>query len=259
MPRSGTSWLSQIFDSAPCVRFRLSPLFSYEFKNALDEHATRDEWLSVLRRAYASDNEFMDQRYRRATGEYPLFTNKDPNPDTLVVKDTRFHNLAEPLLLQFPELRIVALIRHPAAAINSWLRAPREFPASAVPDDNWRSGACRKTGPGEYWGFDDWKRTTQQYLRLANQRPDQVFVQRYEDLVREALSSTQRIFEFCGLSLTHQTVQFISRSQTEEHESEYAVFKSPSVASSWRGQLDASIIDAIESDLRGSDLEVFLK
>ena len=32
-PRSGTSWLGQIFNSAPDVAYRYQPLFSYEFKD----------------------------------------------------------------------------------------------------------------------------------------------------------------------------------------------------------------------------------
>ena len=36
MPRSGTTWLSQIFAASPAVRMKACPLFSYEFKNILN-------------------------------------------------------------------------------------------------------------------------------------------------------------------------------------------------------------------------------
>ena len=32
VPRSGTSWLGQILDSSPKVRYKFQPLFSYAFK-----------------------------------------------------------------------------------------------------------------------------------------------------------------------------------------------------------------------------------
>ena len=85
MPRSGTSWLSQIFDSSPQVRFRLSPLFSYEFKNYLDEASSKEEWEHVFRGAYQSNNDFMNQTERREAGHYPVFERKDSNPKYLVI------------------------------------------------------------------------------------------------------------------------------------------------------------------------------
>ena len=48
MPRSGTSWLSQIFDSHPDTKFKLSPLFSYAFKNAVNIESSKKEWLKFL-------------------------------------------------------------------------------------------------------------------------------------------------------------------------------------------------------------------
>lgn len=259
MPRSGTSWLSQIFDSCPQTRFRLSPLFSYEFKNQLNERSSRSDWEEVLRGAYGSRNEFMDQTYRRRDGQYPNFGQKDPQPEVLVLKDTRFHNLVEPMLNLFPEARVVALVRHPAGAINSWLRAPREFPPDADPLTDWRTGACRKTGYGEYWGFEDWKWVTRLQLRLAQTRPQQVVVQRYEDLVSDPVEQSQQLFEFCDLMLGAQTLEFLKESQSRQDSNEYAVFKRPAVAVQWREQLDPDIQAAIVAELGGTDLEAFIR
>mgnify|MGYP000598251825 FL=1 len=61
MPRSGTSWLSQIFDSHPNVSFKLSPLFSYEFKNRVNERSTLKEWMQFFEEVSASDDEFVNQ------------------------------------------------------------------------------------------------------------------------------------------------------------------------------------------------------
>lgn len=259
MPRSGTSWLSQIFDSSPDVCFRLSPLFSYEFKNALNEASTREQWRNMLKCAYKSNNDFMNQTYRRTCGEYPTFANKNPVPRILVIKDTRFHNLTDTMLRLLDNLQVVAIVRHPCGAIHSWLTAPREFPNSANPLEQWRSGACRKTGYGEYWGFDDWKNVTRHHVRLESMFPNRVVIQQYEDLVRDAVSETKKLFGFCDIELGVDTEIFIQRSQREQEASEYAVFKNPMVSSRWMTELQPSIRDTILSELESSDLKRFLK
>jgi len=125
MPRSGTSWLSQILDSCPQVRFRLSPLFSYAFKNAVDEHSSKEEYEAVFQGAYHARDEFMEQARNRELGHYPTFKEKVPDPGFLVVKMTRFHHLLSTMLRYFEELKLVAIVRHPCGAINSWLTTPK--------------------------------------------------------------------------------------------------------------------------------------
>jgi hypothetical protein len=257
MPRSGTSWLSQIFDSSPHVRFRLSPLFSYDFKNALNEASTAAQWRDLLQKAYESRNEFMDQSERRRNGQYPTFAKKLPDPPILVIKDTRFHNLTASMLERVPHLKVVALVRHPCGAIHSWLTTPGEFPAGADPLTEWRSGACRKTGFGEYWGFDDWQDVTRMHLRLAATMPDRVILQSYETLARDATAQTQALFRFCGIPYEGQTADFLRRSQGEHHPGSYAVYKNPDTACRWRAELQPSIRDAILAELRGTELERF--
>lgn len=258
MPRSGTSWLGQIFDSSPEVRFRLSPLFSYEFKNHVNEQSTREEWEHVFQGAYASSNAFMNQTERRSAGEYPVFPVKQAKPRCLVIKETRFHNLLERALDLIPNLKAVAIIRHPCGAIHSWLTAPREFPRNLNPLVEWRSGACRKTSSGEFWGFDDWKTVTRLHLRLSSTMPQRFALQRYEDVVRDPVSATRRLFSFCGLDYTSQTENFIRDSQSKHVDNEYAVFKDPSVKDRWRTELTLEIRDSILRDITGSDLGQFL-
>ena len=40
-PRSGTTWLGQLFNSSPNTLYRYQPLFSYEFKDYLSESNTK--------------------------------------------------------------------------------------------------------------------------------------------------------------------------------------------------------------------------
>jgi Sulfotransferase family len=259
MPRSGTSWLSQVFDSSPQVRFRLSPVFSYELKNSVNEDSDRNAWELLFERAYHSDSEFMDQTYRREAGEYPIFSNKENLPEFLVVKDTRFHNLTERMLALLPEMRMVGIVRHPCGAINSWLRAPKEFPTEEEPLRQWRTGECRKIGFGEFWGFDDWKWVTNLFLHMERGNPERFFLVQYEDIVSDPFHWTRAMFDFCGLNFSDQTEQFLVASQSVHVDNEYAVFKSPDVKDKWQTQLDPAIIRAITDELQGTSLERFLK
>ena len=257
MPRSGTSWLGQILDSSPEVRFRNSPLFSYEFKNQVDKQSSVIEWKKLFSDSYESENEFMSQSIRRLQGHYPAFEVKDTMPGTLVIKDTRFHELTARLLELFDELKVIYLVRNPCGAINSWLNSAGEFPLSADPFSEWRTGSCRKPGIGEYWGFDDWKKVANQYLILEERFSERVLIQQYEDIVDDAENTTIRLFKFCGLEVTEQTQRFLRISQCEHQDNQYAVFKSPNVATAWKNELSPQIREQIESEIIGSPLERF--
>ena len=258
MPRSGTSWLGQIVDSSPEVRFRLSPLFSYAFKNAVDEHSSRDEYLRVFQGAYESDDLFMSQAERRRVGQYPVFEHKNDEPEFLAIKITRFHNLIARMLDLFDDLRMVGIVRHPCGAIHSWLTTAREFPPDADPMKEWRTGACRKTGPEEFWGFEDWKKVTALHMRLEEALPDRFRIVRYEDLVDHAARETRKLFDFLGLLYGEQTDRFLKASQRRHDEDSHAVFKDPSVKLRWRRELDRGIQREIIGEIEETNLRRFI-
>lgn len=261
MPRSGTSWLGQILDSSPEVRYRLSPLFSYDLKNWLDPHSPREDWEKVFRGAYNSNNSFMQQTDRREAGLYPRFTEKMNNPPVLAIKDTRFHHLLPRALELFSSLKLVCIVRNPCGAIYSWLGTPREFPAWADPIREWRRGRCRKIGPAEFWGFEDWKAVTRRHLDLAKAYPERVMVLRYESLAADPAGETARMFDFLGLKPNPQTDAFLAACQARHEDDPYAVFKRPDVADRWRDEtkgLSREIRDAILKDIQGTDLVEFL-
>lgn len=77
MPRSGTSWLSQIFDSHPDTRFRLAPLFSFRFKNYLTQQSSCQDCIKFVHKVYnCSGDEFMEQLKLKQKGDYPTFSKK---------------------------------------------------------------------------------------------------------------------------------------------------------------------------------------
>ena len=48
MPRSGTTWLSQIFDLSPKTCVRRSPNFSYRMKNTFAKGMTKERWVELM-------------------------------------------------------------------------------------------------------------------------------------------------------------------------------------------------------------------
>ncbi|MCW2308634.1 aminotransferase class I/II-fold pyridoxal phosphate-dependent enzyme [Rhodobium gokarnense] len=257
MPRSGTNWASQIFASHPDVRLKFCPLFSYPFKNACDENSTADDWNKLFEAVYTTSDAYLDQEYLRKDGLLPTFEEKSDAPSVLCIKSTRYHHLLPNLLDLVPELHLVVLVRNPAASIHSWLTNPHEFPDGADPATEWRSGACRKTGTGEFWGFDDWKAVTRQQLALARARPDRVTVVVYEDLVRDAGGETARLFDRLGLDLHPQTSAFLTASQSSNKSHKRAVFKDPNVSERWTGEIDPEIRYTIGRELVGTPLARF--
>jgi hypothetical protein len=259
MPRSGTSWLGQIVESCPEVRFRLSPIFSYALKNRVDESSTGAEWEALLRDAYGSDDAFMEQTEHRDAGRYPVFREKQAQPPVLAIKMTRFHNLLRSMFRHLDTMKMVAIVRHPCGAIHSWLTTPREFPPDADPAAEWRRGGCRKTAPEEFWGFEDWKRVTRLHLELERCHPDRFRIQRYEPLVEDAERETRELLAFLGLKCTAQTLAFVRDSQSRHIDHTHAVFKDPGVKDRWKSELDASIRDAILRELRDTELARFIR
>lgn len=259
MPRSGTSWLSQIIDSSPEVRFRLSPLFSYAFKNAVTESSSKEEYKALFDGAYLAHDDFMEQTRNREQGHYPTFEHKATDAGYLAIKMTRFHNLIPTMLQYFENLKMVAIVRHPCGAIHSWLSTPNEFPQNADPTVEWRTGECRKTGPEEFWGFEDWKKVTRLHMRMKKEFPGNFVLIRYEDLVNEPVAITKELFSFLGLSYTSPTEKFLVDSQNRHDNDPYATFKHPEVKDRWRTSLQSQIQMEIIREIEHTDLERFLK
>lgn len=258
MPRSGTTWLSQIFESSPDFIVRLSPNYSWPLKNHLNLSSSREEWTSNFTSALNTNNEFMTHNFRRVTGELRTFP---PRPiqtvKRLAIKDTRFHDLYQRCMELFHEAQTIYLVRHPGGMLNSWWRS-KEFPAKATFADEWRGGACRKIeGPGEYWGFDDWRNLTMTYLALEEQAPERFRVCRYEELVRDRERVSAELFEFAGCRLHPETCAFLQESMSRHDDRAYAVFKNPSVVDRWRSELPRDIQETISAELSGTPLEEF--
>jgi len=257
MPRSGTSWLGQILDSSNDVAFRMEPLFSYRFKNIINEQSSEEDVLSFFEQVYLADDGFMNQEENRRKGAYTTFE-KTRNPACMVVKTTRHHNLLRKYLESVPGIEIVSIIRHPCAAISSWICADREFRLKGCSIENdWRTGACRKDGPGEYWGFLDWLLITKLHTELALEY-DNFSILKYSDLVEDMLGETRRIFDRLSLPVEQQTLDFLRDCRSSHNDDPYSVFKNAKVKDQWRVLLDPKIAQQIIEEADACGLNRFL-
>lgn len=257
MPRSGTSWLGQIFDSSPNVAFRMEPLFAYQFKNRINEKSPREEITKFFTEVYLTDDDFIHQKESRIKGSYYFFEKK-PTPEFLVVKTTRHHHFLERYLRLIDCMEVISIIRHPCAVISSWINTEREFMAKGCTVKNdWRSGECRKDGDGEFWGFDDWLSVTQQHVELS-QKYSNFNIVKYAELIHRTEDVTGRLFKQLSIPFTRQTVGFLKDCHSKNHDDPYSVFKSTDVENKWKTKLDNAIAQEIIKETIASGLGDFI-
>ena len=60
--RSGTSWLGQVFNSSPKVKFQFQPLFSYEFKGKVNEDSNEVEYRKFYQDLFLINSDFLSQK-----------------------------------------------------------------------------------------------------------------------------------------------------------------------------------------------------
>ena len=122
----------------------------------------------------------------------------------------------------------------------------------------WRTGICRKTGPEEFWGFEDWKKVTRLHMALEKSFPERFRIVQYEDLAQEPVRQTQAMFAFVDLEYTKQTEDFLIASQLIDDPDPYAVFKKPGTKDRWRAELAPEIQNEIIEDIQNTELARFL-
>lgn len=259
-PRSGTTWLGQIFDSSPMVRYKYQPLFSYAFKDQINLKKNKDEILEFYETLYDYKEEFLDQVLQKEKGISPTFDRKDISPKFLVTKMVRYHFLIPHFLNVIPNIKIVGIVRHPCGVLNSWKNASREFNHQQWDfNKEWRFGQCRNHfRPEEYFGFHRWKECTKMFLEMEKKHPKNFKLIQYEDLVQKPLDNVKDLFDFCDLKLEQQTIDFIKDSTTLVKEDTYSVFKGQKDTKDWESHLNFSIVQDVIKELQGTEFQRFI-
>lgn len=255
-PRSGTTWLGQIFDSHPDVAYRYQPLFSYRFKGTVSHDSPPATVHQFLYDLTTSEDDFICQKTKRTEGVVPVFAKH--TPCQLVFKEVRYLHLASHFLATVPTSRAIAILRHPCATINSWLKTPREFRPEWDWRKEWRQAQSKNLGrPEEYFGFERWQWAARHFLALAESYPDRFTLIRYEDLVQSPRPVVANLFARSGLDLPQQTIEFLHASQEREYEHPDSVFRRPDVKDRWQRELPAEVSETILAECKGTNLEQF--
>jgi hypothetical protein len=263
VPRSGSSWIGQIFNSSPKVNYKYQPLFSFAFKDYLTPNSSKKEIDSFFSKISNSSDSFINQTEQITNGSYPKF-HKDKDLPFIIYKEVRYHQIIENLLAQDPELIVIGLIRNPLSVISSWLQAPKEFRADLGWNelDQWRYAKLKNQGKAEEFnGYEKWKEVALLFHRLKKQYPKRVYILNYQKVLENTSSEIRDIFNFCGIPITDQTLQFINKSSHSNNnngEDAYSVYRNKQTDDKWKEQLNPIIAEEIISDLNETELEVYL-
>ncbi len=240
-PRSGTSWLGQIFNSAPDVAYRYQPLFSYEFKDWFGRHGVSDASIAAFHQALAgASSPFVLQALQPAKTVATC----------MVWKEVRYHQLMAPLLEHHGLDALVYLVRAPVEVINSWYLAPKEFRAGQDIHAEYRDAPSKNTSPCEFNGLARWKESVAMAIALRRRFPDRVHLVGYERLRQSPVAQVQALFERLGLAVTPSVLAFLADSTSRRDDDAYSVFRGGRTAI----ELPADIVEAIADDAHANEL-----
>lgn len=224
-PRSGTTWIAQIFNSAPEVAFRFQPFFAYAFRPRVDAARTPEDLDAVLRDIAVTEDDFILQRGERRLAERELAFEKAA-PQRLAYKEVRYHHLL-PMLMRIPRFTGVGIVRNPFDVLSSWANAPREFDAGWDFAAEWRWAGAKNGGRvEEFYGYEGWKRAARTFEQMAAEHPGRFHILDYDAVVRDPAAEMAALFERLGLSFGAQTQAFIKSSTSTPDSDPYGVFRS---------------------------------
>ena len=262
VPRSGTSWLGQIFNKHSDVIYRFQPLFSYRFRGRIGPDASPHEIRAFLNELYeVNDDDFI-------SGNWPTLKDNDTfanssfykkdQPGVMVMKEVRYHYLIEKFINVVPDMKIIGIIRNPCAVIYSWLENPKEFRREWDILTEWRHAPGKNQGRiEEYFGYEKWKELAIFFLDFERKYPENFLLVQYEHLVSKPIETISKAFSFAKLEMEKQVFDFIKASQSYHIDDVYALYKSPSVKDRWRSELDPRISGEIIKDIKDTVLERF--
>jgi hypothetical protein len=241
-PRSGTSWLGQLFNASEAVAYRYQPLFSYEFKDWFGTHGLDDRSLHDFGQALlGAQSDFVLQALR---------PHKHLPATHLVWKEVRYHQLM-PALSALPGLHRLVYLHRPALdVINSWYQAPKEFRSGQDIHSEYVHAPSKNTDPCEFNGLARWKASIAMALALQAERPDKVLLVSYDRLRGDPLEQLGALFGATGLPMSAQVTDFVAASTSQHDDDAYSVFRTRNVALT----LPADIVQALRDDAQAATL-----
>jgi hypothetical protein len=256
-PRSGTTWLANLFNSNERVAYRQQPLFSYTFKGFLDENSTSDKIEEFFTGIYQSTDGYLHQIQETKDGKVPPFNKLDSTH--LVYKEVRYHYVLDNLL-QNSDMQLLGIIRNPLSVLSSFFQAPSEFKEGWKIDDEWLEAPKKNKGAKEtYFGYLKWKELSEMFHNLHQKYGNRVTLIEYNNLLSNTLPLIEKLFDRYGIEFTEQTYKFINQSKNLEDSNPYSVFRNRQRDDKWKNVIPKKIVEYIYNDLKETELEKYLK
>lgn len=252
VPRSGTSWLGQIFNSSKHVAYRYQPLFSHALKGFLDFSSTSADIEAFHQAILESEDPFLLQEKNISGNQQASFNKQEITH--LVWKEVRYLHLIEHLL-EYSRMQIIGILRHPCAVMNSWFLADREFqPEWDQQKELLLATSKNQTRPEEFYGLAKWAEAYRAFQLCQSKWPQQFTLVHYKDLLDHTEAEVNRLFGFFSLPLEQQTLGFINESTSYDDKDPYGVHRHRSSDDFWRQTLDTEIQEMIASELSKLDI-----
>lgn len=245
VPRSGSSWLLSIFDSCVDTKCVYQPLFSYAFKNKINENSSKRDFDEFIEELKETKDDFccMKTNYHTNDGKNkPLTFNKEENK-YLIMKHVTHHYLIEKFIEFNKNIKIIGLIRNPENVIESQMKAKHENL------EDWLNGTDKNTVKENYFGFNKWLELNKYFMELKKKYPKNVYLINYEDLLKNTEIEIEKIFQFCGLELKKSTIDFINVSLSKNDEYDYSVCRNKDTIINRKCNIDINIIKYINDNI----------
>lgn len=255
VPRSGTSWLGQIFNSSEEVRFAYQPMFTEKFRDVIHARSSKQEMRDYFELIYNSKTDFLQQEDGKEKGTYLQFKKSKENPAYFVFKEVMYLYLIPRFLRNLPNMKIIFIIRNPYAVLQSWYNAPKEFYPEwdiekewlFAPEKNWFL-------PERYYGYHRWKEAIALAKSLLLEFPDRVYVLKYEDLDTEPIKVSEKLFQFAGINFSKQTREFITDSRSRTDNNPYSIYRNPTDRKTGQKKLPDTILEQLNYDILNFNL-----
>lgn len=225
-PRSGTSWLGQLFDSAPNTKYQMHPFYSWQFRDKLHPRSTPEEIDEYFRQVYRSGDPYLRQLARRSAGVYPSWEHKSDTPNVLIYKEVTTIYLLPILLQRASNFTAVIIVRNPYDAMTSWCNDKKDCRPEWDFQKEWYFAQTRNELQAEsYYGFHKWKEALETFYEVEKAYPEKVLRISYEDLYQNTSEIVERLFRATGCLMTEQTEQFILDSTTKTNPDTFSVYR----------------------------------
>jgi hypothetical protein len=246
VPRSGSSWLLSIFDSCINTKCVYQPLFSYAFKNRINENSSKQDYDKFIDELKETKDDFccMKTNYHTNNGKIKHLTfNKEENK-YLIMKHVTHHYLIDKFLEFNKNIKIIGLIRNPLNVIESQMKAKNENLK------DWLNGTDKNKNIKEnYFGFNKWLELNKYFIELKEKYPENVYLINYEDLLKNTKIEIEKLFQFCSFKLEKSTIDFIKESSSKNDDYDYSVYRNKDKIINRKCNLDINIVKYINDNI----------